>query len=67
MPDTKLLKEIISKSGLTIVAIAEKTGVSRETIYNRLNGKGEFRASEMVALSKVLNMSKEDRDKIFLS
>lgn len=67
MTDIDLLKEKIKDSGLKIIFIAEKTGILRETLYNRLNGKGEFTASEIVALSDVLRLSKADRDKIFLS
>ena len=65
MTDLKLLKNIIDDSGMTMVAISQKTGILRETLYNRLNGKGEFTASEIVSLSKVLNLSSADRAEIF--
>lgn len=67
MPDILLLKNKIKESGMTIKAIAEKSGILRETFYNRLKGNGEFTASEIVALTKVLNLSASDRDQIFLS
>ncbi len=67
MTDFKLLKKRISDSGMTMVAIANKTGILRETLYNRLNGKGEFNASEMVAIAKVLNLSNDERDAIFFA
>lgn len=67
MTDTELLLTKIKDSGMTMVAICEKTGIDRATIYNRLKGKGEFTASEIVGLSSVLHLSKPDRDKIFLS
>lgn len=67
MPNIELLKERIDESGMTKVAIASKSGMLRETLYNRLDGKGEFTANEIVGLSKTLNLSKPDRDKIFLS
>ena len=62
-----LLKEKIKESGMTIKAIAEKTGILRETLYNKISGKSEFTASEIVKLSDVLRLSKEDRDYIFLN
>lgn len=65
MTNYELLKEKIKDSGMTMVAIARKSGILRETLYNRLNGKGEFNASEMVALSKTLNLSNTERDAIF--
>lgn len=66
MVNLSLLNEKIQESGMTVVSIARKTGLSRETIYNRLKGKGEFTASEIVSLTDVLHLSKADRDDIFL-
>ena len=67
MTDIELLLAKIKESGMTMMAVSEKSGIERHTLYNRLNGKGEFTASEIVNLSKVLRLSKPDRDKIFLS
>ena len=67
MTDIELLLSKIEESGMTVVAIAEKSGIERATLYNRFKGKGEFTASEIVNLSNVLRLSKSDRDKIFLS
>lgn len=50
-----------------MMAIAEKTGILRATLYNRLKGVGEFTASEIVALTKVLHLTKPERDEIFLT
>ena len=50
---------------MTVVAISDKSGILRETLYNRLNGKGEFTASEIVGITRTLNLSKPERDKIF--
>lgn len=66
MADLKLLKERIADSGMTIKAICKKSGILRETFYNRLKG-GEFTASEIVGLTKTLKLSRSDRDKIFLN
>jgi DNA-binding phage protein len=63
----QMLRDKISESGMTMVAISQKTGILRETLYNCLNGKGEFNASEMVALSRVLNLSNSERDAIFFA
>ena len=67
MADLQLLRSEIDKSGMTIVAIAEKSGIKRETLYNRLNGNTDFSASEIVSMTRVLHLTKELRDKIFLS
>ena len=67
MVNIKLLEQKIDDSGMTMMAIAEKTGILRATLYNRLKGVGEFTASEIVALTKVLNLTKPERDEIFLT
>ncbi len=67
MTDFELLKTKIKESGITMVAIAKKSGILRETLYNRLNGVGDFTASEMVAISQTLGLSDEERDAIFFA
>ena len=67
MTDLELLLSKIKDSGMTMVAISEKSGIERTTLYNRLKNVGEFTASEIVGISKALHLSKPERDKIFLS
>lgn len=66
MINTKLLEKKISDSGMTMVSLAEKTGILRESLYNKLKGNTEFKASEISSLSKVLRLSTRERDAIFL-
>ena len=65
MINTKLLEKKISNSGMTMVSLAEKTGILRESLYNKLKGNTEFKASEISSLSKVLRLSTRERDAIF--
>ena len=65
MLNTKLLEKRIDDSGMTMVAIAEKTRILRETLYNKLKGSSEFKASEISSISRVLGLSSSDRDAIF--
>lgn len=66
MSNYELLKMEIENSGMTMTAIAKKkTGISRGTLYNKINKIESFTASEIVSLSDTLHMSKEKRDKIF--
>lgn len=67
MTDFDALRKKINDSGMTIVAICEKSGILRETLYNRFKGVGDFTAVEMVALSNVLNLSNDERDAIFFA
>lgn len=65
MPNIELLRKKMTDSGMTMTAIADKSGMLRQTLYNRLDGIGEFTVSEVVGLSNTLRLSKVDRDKIF--
>lgn len=66
MVDVNLLKEKIDESGMTMVAICEKTGILRQTMYNRLDDPA-FTVDEVNALRKVLRLSKADVSKIFFA
>ena len=65
MVNTRLLEETIRNSGMTMVAVAEKSGILRETLYNKLRGTSEFKASEITNLSKVFIISTKERVAIF--
>lgn len=65
MTDGKALEEVINECGVTITHIANKMGCSRNRIYSILGGS-ECVASEIVALSEILHLSKDKRDSIFL-
>ncbi len=66
MVNTDKLKSVIKDSGMSMTAIAVKSGIVRETLYNRLNGIGEFTASEIIGLTQALSLSRNERDEIFL-
>lgn len=66
MVNTDKLKDVIKESGMSMTAIAIKSGIVRETLYNRLNGIGEFTASEIIGLTQALSLSRSERDDIFL-
>ena len=66
MANADLLREKIDSSGMTYTFIARQCGISRETLYNRLE-KPDFKASEIIALTRVLRLTKTERDKIFFN
>ena len=65
MANIELLKEKMSDSGMTVTAIADKSGICRETLYNRMKN-GNFYASEISALTKTLRLTRKERNDIFL-
>ena len=66
MTDIDSLKEAIRRSGISLTFLAQKTGVSRETLYNRFQS-GDFKLSEIEAITKALQLTREQRDEIFFS
>lgn len=67
MTDFQLLREKMNDTGMTVTAISSKAGILRGTLYNKLNGKSEFSASEISTLSKILRLSSKERDQIFFA
>ena len=60
------LKKDIEESGVSIVFLADKMGCSRNRIYSIIGG-ADCTASEIAGLSRLLHMSKQRRDFIFLN
>lgn len=67
MANIGALKEKISDSGMPMTTVAKRSGMVRETLYNRLSGIGDFTASEIVGLTNALKLSKAEREEIFFS
>lgn len=68
MSDTKLLREKINNSGIKLVFIADKLGLSPQGLRNKLSNKSEFTASEIVSLCEILNIkSLKERESIFFA
>ena len=65
MVDMKALTDKINDSGMSFKAVAEKSGMLRETLYNRLKGLGEFKASEISSLQATLHLTTKET-KFFL-
>ena len=61
------LKEEIRGSGITLTTISSRIGISRESLYNKIERKTELTASEIVKLTEVLGLSTERRDEIFFN
>lgn len=59
------LQEEIEQSGVSMTALAKNSDMKRVTLYNRLNGVGEFTASEIAGIAHALRLSNKQRDAIF--
>lgn len=60
MTNLNLLKDKIKQKGLKMGFVAEAIGVSRTTFYSQLHGKTEFKASQIQALCKLLDIDDGD-------
>ena len=63
MTNGKLLEEKIQQSGLKKGFIAEKIGVTPNTLTALINNNAEFKASQIVAMCQVLNIKDDDEIK----
>ena len=59
------LDKVIYESGLKLEAIARRMGINRVSLWNKIQGRTEFKASEIKSLSQILSLSAEQRDNIF--
>lgn len=67
MTNTSLLEEYIKNSGLKKSFIAGELGLSRYGFLRKCNNKGEFRATEIDVLCKLLQIGVKDRMAIFFA
>lgn len=67
MTDSEALNKVIENSELKLTFIARALKLSREGFYKKLNNQTEFKASEIVKMQEILNLSNEQRDKIFFA
>lgn len=51
------IKRLIEKKGLKLMAVAKMLGISRTTLWWKLNNKSEFTRSEMQKLADILSCS----------
>lgn len=67
MTNSDMLNRVIMESGMKIAFVAKKVGITREGFYKKINNETEFKASEIITIQKLLNLSNEERDKIFFA
>ena len=67
MTNTIALKTAISMSGLKYKNLAEKLNLSSCELRKKIDNHSEFKASEIVALSSILNLTDKERTAIFFA
>lgn len=67
MTNTSLLKEYIKQSGYKIMYLAMQLGISEHSLSRKINGKNEFKATEIETLCSLLKIGTKDRMAIFFA
>lgn len=67
MTNREMLEQCIERSGLKKGKIAEALGKTINTFSRKLAGKQDFTESEMRTLSRILDLSVEERIAIFFA
>lgn len=65
--DLKYLNDKINEINIPIKTIADKMGISRQTLYLKMNGEREFKASEIEKLCGILRLTNDERSLIFFA
>lgn len=65
--DRALLFAAIERSGIKQYKLAEALNLSRTGFGLKVSGENDFKMGEIAALSKVLNLNAQERDKIFFA
>ena len=63
--NTELLRRAIDDRGIKITALAEKMGISRQSLHSKIKGDRLFDQGEMMALKTSLNLSDREFMSIF--
>ena len=67
MTNSTELELQIKRLKLSKKYIAKQLGITEMSLFNKIGNVTEFKASEIVTLTKVLQLSAEQRDLIFFS
>ena len=67
MTNETLLRNAIARNGMKIKFVAERIELSYQGFLNKMTGKSEFNAKEIVNLCKLLHIERHERDNIFFA
>lgn len=67
MTDKNKLQAKMALHGLKAYELADAIGITRQSLSYKLNGKRMFTVKEIDSISKVLDLTIEERDEIFFA
>ena len=63
----ELLKDTIQDRGVKVSVLADKIGISRQSLYLKLSGERTFDQGEIMSIKTTLRLSDEEFMKIFFN
>lgn len=57
---------IIDNSGASRVNVARRLGITSKSLYNKLEGKTDFKAEEIITVAEMFRLTREEVGDIFL-
>lgn len=57
---------IIDNSGVSRVNVARRLGITSKSLYNKLEGKTDFKAEEIITVAEMFRLTREEVGDIFL-
>ena len=66
MTNSERLRKKVEEFGITFTFLAEKIGITRESLYKKMRNETEFKASEISGVAKTLRLSQKEINEIFL-
>ena len=67
MTNQKLFIQKMQVSGYKVETLAKAIGLSRAGLYKKINNGNEFKASEILKISRLFGLSPEEQESIFFA
>lgn len=61
------LNNRIDEIKIPITTIAERMGISRQSLYLKIKGEREFKVSEVTKLCDILRLTDEEKNSVFFA
>ena len=65
MTNSSELNAAIARAGISKKALAEEMGQTYFGLWKKIRNKSEFKATEILTIQKLLNLTSSQRDRIF--
>ena len=67
LTNTGALEIALIKNKVTKKELANHLGISLQALYNKIRNAAEFKASEIIVVTDILNLSADEREEIFFA